>query len=74
VVVFCTSGYQRSLPLLAYYLMNRHRDEAPTAERCVDLILPQVDKVNFAKDRSKYVELLGKLFAVHEKIETEQAI
>jgi hypothetical protein len=61
VVVFCTSGYQRSLPLLAYYLMNRHRDEAPTAERCVDLILPQVDKVNFAKDRSKYVELLGKL-------------
>ena len=61
VVVFCNSGYQRSIPLLAYYLLNRHSDECPDVERSIDLILPQVDRANYAKERGNYIDVVRKL-------------
>lgn len=48
VFVFCNSGYQRSLPFLAYYLRTTHPTEVPSVERAIDLILPQVDKEGYA--------------------------
>ena len=63
VLVYCNSGYQRSIPFLAYYLIKYHRDEVPTPERAVDIILPQVDKANYASLREglirSIVSLLG---------------
>ncbi len=49
VLVFCNNGYQRSLPLLAYYLTQFHKDEIPTIEKAVSVILAQVDKANYDK-------------------------
>lgn len=51
VAIFCNNGYQRSLPFLTYYLTAHHRNEVPDIERAVDIILPQVDKFNYAKVR-----------------------
>lgn len=61
VVVFCSSGYQRSIPMLSYYLLSRHREEAPDVERCVDLLLPHIDRASYASDKPKYVELLSRV-------------
>ena len=46
-LVVCNNGYQRSLPFLCYYLLNHHQDEYPTLQRCLDMILSQVDKTNY---------------------------
>ena len=55
VFVFCNSGYQRSVPFLAYYLTRYHADEVPTVERAIDIILPQLDKANYAALRAETV-------------------
>ena len=55
VFVFCNNGYQRSLPFLVYYLTRFHADEVPTVERAIDIILPQVDKANYAARRGDVI-------------------
>lgn len=55
VLIFCNNGYQRSLPFLCHYLTRHHPDEAPNVERAVDLILPQVDRQNYATLRDEFV-------------------
>ncbi len=66
VMVFCNSGYQRSLPFLCYYLYKCHRNEVSTIERALDIILPQVDKSSYADVRDKYIESITKLFATNK--------
>ncbi len=48
VLVFCNNGYQRSVPFLVYYLTNYHKDEVPTIEKAVELILSQLDRENYS--------------------------
>ncbi len=62
IFVFCNNGYQRSIPFLCHYLTKHHNDEVPTIEKAIDIILPQVDKKNYAKMRDKYIENMKKLF------------
>ena len=63
VAVFCNNGYQRSLPFLCYYLVKFHPNEAPTVEKAIDLILPQVDRENFAKHRGAFIESVTAVLA-----------
>ncbi|PNH02731.1 hypothetical protein TSOC_011269 [Tetrabaena socialis] len=63
VFVFCNNGYQRSLPFLCYYLVKFHNNEAPSIEKAIDLILPQVDKQNYADLRGGYIDSLKLLFS-----------
>lgn len=61
VLVFCNNGYQRSLPFLVYYLTKFHKDEFPSIDTAVDLILSQLDRTNFMTLRdetTKKVRLL----------------
>jgi hypothetical protein len=55
VLLFCNSGYQRSLPFLCYFLTRHHADEAPDVGRAVDLVLPYVDRTRFSELRDGYV-------------------
>lgn len=61
VMVFCNSGYQRSIPFLCYYLLKYHRKEVPDVPKAIDIILPQVDKKNYNTLRPKYVENITRL-------------
>lgn len=61
VLVFCNSGYQRSIPFLAYYLTTRHPEEAPTVARAVDLILPQVDREGYSASRDHWIAAVEKV-------------
>ena len=56
IFVFCNNGYQRSIPFLCYYLVKYHNNEAPTIEKALDLILPQVDKANYITIKDNYIE------------------
>lgn len=62
IFIYCNNGYQRSIPFLCYYLMKFHLDEVPSVERAIDLILPQVDRSNYAKMRDSYIENMKVLF------------
>jgi len=55
VLIFCNNGYQRSIPFLVYYLTTFHPDECPTISRGIDLILPQVDKMNYSATRDQVI-------------------
>ena len=68
VIVYCNSGYQRSIPFLCYYLFMHHRDEVPSLEQALDIILPQVDKNNYATVRPKYLESITSLFKSNDLI------
>jgi len=68
VFIFCNNGYQRSIPFLCYYLTKHHHDEVPNVERAIDIILPQVDKANYATMRGKLITQVETLFA-HNHIE-----
>lgn len=48
-LLFCNNGYQRSLPFLCYYLINYHTQEVPNLDRALEIILSQVDKLNYLK-------------------------
>jgi hypothetical protein len=61
VLVFCNNGYQRSIPFLVYYLTHFHPDECPSISKAIDLILPQVDKLNYLSLREKTVENITKI-------------
>jgi hypothetical protein len=63
VLIFCNNGYQRSLPFLAYYLTEFHPSEVPTIERAVDLILPQVNREEYAKIRHDVIKSLKIVFS-----------
>lgn len=56
VLIFCNNGYQRSIPFLCYYLMKFHNDEVPDLDKALDIILPQVDKENYSKNKKMYLE------------------
>lgn len=60
-LVFCNSGYQRSIPFLCHYLTRHHGNEVPTIERAIDLVLPQVDKANFASLRGPMIKSMEAL-------------
>jgi hypothetical protein len=62
VFVFCNNGYQRSIPFLCYYLTRFHAEEVPTVEQAIEIILPQVDKANFAALRAPLVASVKALF------------
>lgn len=62
IIIFCNNGYQRSLPLIVYYLTKFHGDEIPSIERAIDIILPQVDKDNYATNRDNTIESVTLLF------------
>ena len=62
IFIYCNSGYQRSIPFLCYYLLHFHPNEAPSIEKAIDLILPQVDRENYAKTRGSYIENMKVLF------------
>ncbi len=61
VLIFCNNGYQRSIPFLAYYLTKFHSDECPSISKAIDLILPQVDKLNYLSLREKTIEDITKI-------------
>ena len=61
VLVFCNNGYQRSIPFLVYYLTRFHSDECPSISKAIDLILPQVDKLNYLSLREKTIEDITKI-------------
>jgi hypothetical protein len=60
VFVFCNSGHQRSVPFLVHFFTEFHKEEAPTVERAVDLILPSIDRENYANVRQSYIDNLLK--------------
>jgi hypothetical protein len=64
VLVFCNNGYQRSIPFLVYYLTRFHPDECPTISKAIDLILPQVDKLNYLSLREKTIEDITKILTI----------
>lgn len=64
VLVFCNSGYQRSIPFLAHYLTTRHPTEAPTVSRAVDLILPQVDRQGYSASRDRWITAVEAVLTV----------
>lgn len=55
IFICCNNGYQRSIPFLCYYLTRYHPNEVQTIEKAIDLILPQVDKNNYANLKDSYV-------------------
>ena len=55
ILVCCNSGYQRSIPFLCYYLIKYHSDKVPTIAKAIDMILPQVDRHNYAALKEQYV-------------------
>lgn len=61
VLVFCNNGYQRSIPFLVYYLTQFHSDECPSISKAIDLILPQVDKLNYLSLRENTIEAVTKI-------------
>lgn len=62
VLIFCNNGYQRSIPFLVYYLTKHHKDEIPTIEKALEIILFQCDKLNYGVIKNHYVESITKLF------------
>lgn len=61
ILVFCNNGYQRSVPFLSYYLMHYHSNECPSLQHALNIILPQLDKQNFAKNSIEYHKNLSQL-------------
>jgi protein-tyrosine phosphatase len=61
VLVYCNNGYQRSLPFLCHYLIKEHSDEAPNLDKALDLILPQVDRMAYLKQKDLYLENIKSL-------------
>ena len=59
--MYCNSGYQRSIPFLCYYLLKYHSNEAPNIEKAIELILPQIDRANYAQTKEKYIESMTTL-------------
>lgn len=64
ILIYCNNGYQRSLPFICHYLTGHHSDEVPNIEKAIDLILPNVDKENYSKNRNNYIESMNKLFSI----------
>jgi hypothetical protein len=61
VLVFCNNGHQRSIPFLVYYLTRFHSDECPSISKAIDLIIPQVDKLNYLSLREKTIKDVTKI-------------
>ena len=61
VLVFCNNGYQRSIPFLVYYLTTFHKDEFPTIEKALNIILSQLDKENCNEIMPKMLENITQL-------------
>ena len=64
VLLFCNSGYQRSIPFLCYYLTRFHANEAPSIDRALDMILPHIiDKHEYTVEtKQKYLGAISELF------------
>lgn len=43
-LVYCNTGYQRSLPFLVYYLHEYHRNEAPSIKKAMEIVLGATDR------------------------------
>ena len=64
VLIFCNNGFQRSIPFIVYYLINYHKDEVPTIEKAIELILSQIDRDNFMKIKDDMINNITKLLLV----------
>lgn len=64
ILVFCNNGYQRSIPFLVYYLTRHHGDEVPNVSRAIDIILPQVNREGYSKERDMYITNVQQLLSV----------
>lgn len=62
IFIFCNNGYQRSLPFLCWYLTKFHKDEVPSIDKAIDIILPQVDKDNYGTVRDRLIRNIKSLF------------
>jgi transcription elongation factor Elf1 len=60
-LIVCNNGYQRSLPFICYYLTKYHKDEVPTIDKALDIILSQVDKANYPDNKIKSLEGISSL-------------
>ncbi len=54
-LVFCNSGFQRSLPFLCRYLTRHHADEVPDLGAALDIVLPAVDRAGYVAARPRYL-------------------
>jgi hypothetical protein len=61
IFIYCNSGYQRSIPFLCYYLLKYHPNEAPNIEKAIELVLPQIDRANYAQTKEKYIDSMTTL-------------
>ena len=55
IFICCNNGYQRSIPFLCYYLVKYHPEEVPNIAKAIDMILPQVDRQNYANLKEQYI-------------------
>ena len=58
VLLFCNSGFQRSIPFLTYYLIKYHPNEISNIEKAVDLMIPILDRDNYFLQREMYINNL----------------
>lgn len=56
VLIFCNNGYQRSIPFIVYYLIKFHKNEFPTIEKAVHLILSTLERESYLSIVDKTVE------------------
>lgn len=66
VLVYCNSGYQRSIPFLCYYLLKHHPEEISSVEMAIDTILPNVDKENYSKNRNEMIKSIETVFKYND--------
>ncbi len=57
-IIFCNSGYQRSLLFICKYLISRHKNEVPDIDKALDIMLSQADKENYTFIKSQVKENL----------------
>lgn len=68
VLIFCNSGYQRSIPFICYYLTTFHKDEVPDFDAALQRVLPSVmgkiGPAELLKQKEEYLRLIVPLFPI----------
>lgn len=68
VLIFCNSGYQRSIPFICYYLTTFHKDEVPDFDAALGRILPnlmgKIGPAELLKQKEEYLRLIVPLFPI----------
>jgi protein-tyrosine phosphatase len=63
ILIFCNNGYQRSLPFLAYYMINYHNDEFPNVEKAVGYIINTIARQTTYNEKMQIIKSINMLFA-----------